>query len=369
MYIYEQKEWPKFFWDHESINQKLFELRYSQGLLTGAMSGIGFQEREECTLNILTDDVVKSSEIEGEMLDPSSVRSSVARRLGMEKAALCKVDYNVEGVVEMMLDATQHYEMPLTAERIFGWHASLFPFGRSGFSKIEVGRWRKGPVQVISGRMGREKIHFEGPPAAHIAREMKRFLNWMNETSEMDAVLKAAIAHLWFLTIHPFDDGNGRIGRAIADLLLARSERSSRRFYSLSAQILKERQEYYSHLEKTQKGGLDITFWLHWFLSCLGRAIKGALATLNAVLGKEGFWTAHSSLSFNERQKKMINLLLDGMKGNLELIQMGQNQQMLAGYPYRDIQDLIEKGILVKNASGGRSTHYTLLIDKKSGQF
>jgi Fic family protein len=366
MYIYEQKGWPEFSWDHERVNKQLIYVRYIQGILIGAMSGLGFQERDACTLRTLTEDVVKSSEIEGEILDPASVRSSVARRLGMEEAALGKADQQVEGVVDMMLDATQHYEQPLTAERIFGWHISLFPRGRNGFSRIEVGKWRKGPVQVISGGMGREKIHFEGPPPSHVGREMKQFLLWMNEAQEMDGVLKAAIAHLWFVTVHPFDDGNGRIARAIADLLLARSENSVRRFYSLSAQILKERKEYYFHLEKTQKGGLEITLWLHWFLGCLGRAIEGALAGLHTVFSKGKFWKAHASLTFNERQKKLLNLLLDGIQGKLTSSKWAKIGKCSQDTAYRDIKDLLEKGILVKDASGGRSTSYSLFHDCKS---
>ncbi|MEI8301170.1 MAG: DUF4172 domain-containing protein, partial [Chlamydiota bacterium] len=280
MYIYKLKDWPKFLWDQKRFLDLLMEVYHEQGRLVGGMEAIGFHLREDVIVQTLTEDVVKSSQIEGELLDRALVRSSVARRLGMEDPIVTSVDRNIEGVVEMMLDATQKFNEPLTQERLFKWHASLFPDGHSNFMKITVGAWRKGPVEVISCQVGKETIHFEAPLAKTVDHEMELFLNWFNEPSTVDLLVKAAIAHLWFITIHPFDDGNGRIGRAIVDMVLARREKSSKRFYSLSSQIQSERKNYYDFLEKTQKGGLDITFWIEWFLGCLKRAIDKALVTL-----------------------------------------------------------------------------------------
>ncbi len=330
------------------------------------MNSIGFRACEETVLNVLTQDVVKSSAIEGENLDQSLVRSSVARHLGMDIAALDIVDRNIDGVVEMMLDATQKFDQPLTKERLFHWHASLFPAGRSGFAKIRVGAWRTGPVQVISGTMGKEIVHFEAPPAALVDHEMELFLNWLNDASTMDLVLKAAIAHLWFVTIHPFVDGNGRMGRAIADLLLARSENSSRRFYSLSAQIQKERKKYYSILEQTQKGTLDITLWVEWFFGCLERAIKNAISTLDDILQKAQFWKTLTAVSLNERQRKMINRMLDGVDGKLTSSKWAKMTKCSQDTAYRDILDLVDRGILLKNPEGGRSTSYSLVSPRKA---
>lgn len=361
MYIYQRKNWPHFLWNQEDVADLLIQLRHQQGRLIGGMESIGFHVREETVLQTLTQDIVKSSEIEGEILDPSLVRSSVARRLGMESAALDVVDRNVEGIVEMMLDATQKFDQPLTKERVFNWHAALFPTGRSGFTKIRVGTWRTGPVQVVSGRIGKEIVHFEAPPADQVEHEMNRFLNWLNPDTGQDLVLKAALAHLWFVTIHPFDDGNGRIGRAIADLMLARSEKSSHRFYSLSAQIQIERKKYYAILENTQKGNLNITPWIEWFLNCMERAVEGALSTLGTIVHKAQFWDSLAEVSLNERQRKIINLMLDGFDGKLTSSKWAKITKCSQDTAYRDILDLLDRGILAKNAEGGRSTSYSLM--------
>lgn len=361
MYIHELKDWPNFRWNQERVLELLTHLRYQQGRIIGGMETIGFHLREETTLQTLTQDIIKSSEIEGEILDQSLVRSSVARHLGMDDAGLDVVDRNVEGVVEMMLDATQSFDKPLTKERLLNWHGSLFPFGRSGFKKIQVKEWRKGSVQVVSGHLGKETVHFEGPPAERVDNEMQTFLYWLNHETHIDLVLKAALAHLWFVTIHPFDDGNGRIGRAIADLLLARSEKSPQRFYSLSSQIQRERKSYYFILEKTQKGELDITNWIEWFIGCLGRAINEALLTLGVIEYKAHFWETLAETSINERQRKIINLLLEGFVGKLTSSKWAKITKCSQDTAYRDILDLIEKGILAKNSEGGRSTSYSLI--------
>jgi Fic family protein len=327
------------------------------------MEGLGFKARQEAVLKTLTEDVLKSSEIEGERLDRDQVRSSIARRLGMDIGGLKPVDRNVEGVVEMMLDATRRYEDPLSAERLFAWHSSLFPTGRRGMNRIRVGAWRddsKGPMQVISGPMGKERIHFEAPVAGKIDSEVSRFLDWFNGSSENDWVLKAGLAHLWFVTIHPFDDGNGRIARAIADMALARSERSSQRFYSMSAQIRQEGAAYYEILEQTQKGSLDITPWMDWFLGCLGRAIEDAQATLGTVLSKARFWEAVGDFPINERQRLVLNRLLDGFEGKLTTSKWAKLAKCSHDTALRDIAALVERGILVRNPEGGRSTSYAL---------
>lgn len=357
MYIHELAGWPHFLWDEDGAARLLIELRHQQGRFIGSMGSIGFQLREEAVLETLTQDVVKSSAIEGEVLDPSLVRSSVARHLGMESLGLNPVDRNIEGVVAMLLDATQKFDRPLTKERLWRWHTELFPTPRS---KIRVGAWRTGPVEVVSGPMGREKVHFEAPAAARVDHEMERFLHWCNQDTKIDPVLKAALAHLWFVTIHPFDDGNGRIGRAIVDLLLARSEQSPNRFYSLSAQIQKERKGYYAILEQTQKGTLEITPWIEWFLSCLGRAIGGAVSMLGGVMRKARFWEAHQTETFNERQRKILNRLLDGFEGKLTSSKWAKICKCSQDTAYRDISDLCDRKILVKNEGGGRSTSYSI---------
>ncbi|HEY8917816.1 MAG TPA: Fic family protein [Chitinophaga sp.] len=364
MYIHQLKEWPDFQWDSEQISTLLAEVRYRQGRLLGHMESLGFRLKEEATLQTLTMDVLKSSEIEGEILNPDQVRSSIARRLGMDVAGLVPSDRNVEGVVEMMLDATQQYTMPLTDERLFGWHASLFPTGRSGMHKIVVGAWRDNakndPMQVVSGAMGRTKVHFQAPDADILDKEMSQFLDWFNTEEKLDPVLKAAIAHLWFVTIHPFDDGNGRITRAITDMQLSRADGSRQRFYSMSAQIRIERNNYYNILERTQKDTLDITAWLDWFLTCLNRAITATDDTLAAVIRKARFWEHPAAQSINERQRLMLNKLLDGFHGKLTSSKWATIAKCSQDTAIRDIQDLIERGLLVKEAAGGRSTSYVL---------
>lgn len=362
-YIHQLKDWPNFHWDEHAIAQKLVSVRHQQGRLTGRMESLGFSLREEAVLRTLTEDIVKSSEIENEILDRNQVRSSIARRLGMDIGALLPADRNVDGVVEMMLDATQQYRSPLTADRLFGWHAALFPTGRSGMHKITVGEWRdgsRGPMQVVSGPIGREKVHFEAPEAKRIHKEMHRFLDWFNKDSHDDPVLKAALAHLWFVTIHPFEDGNGRMARAITDMLLARSENSPQRFYSMSAQIRAERSVYYDVLEATQKNGLDITIWLAWFLDCLLHAFDGAETTLAGVLAKSRFWERFQAISLNTRQRKMINLLLDGFEGKLTSTKWAKICKCSQDTAGRDIETLMRHGILVKDVAGGRSTNYLL---------
>lgn len=336
------------------------DLRHEQGRLCGGMESIGYSFREESLLETLTQDVVKTSAIEGEFLDQTLVRSSVARHLGIEIAGLNKIDRHVEGVVEMVLDATQQFDEPVTKTRLFRWHASLFPTGNSGFQKIKIGKWRRGIVQVVSGSMGKEKIHFEGPPAAQVPKEMTLFLKWLNKDNHLDPLVKTALAHLWFVTIHPFDDGNGRIGRAIADLLLTRSEKIPTRFYSLSAQIQKERKEYYHILEKTQKGDLNVTPWLVWFLGCLSRSIMQALSTLDAAQYKARFWQSLSGITLNQRQSKMLKRLLEGFKGKLTSSKWAKITKCSQDTAYRDIQELLNLGILEKGTEGGRSTNYHL---------
>lgn len=360
-YTHERPDWPQFHWDQAGLAKQLASVRHRQGRLIGRMHALGFPLREDAVLKTLTEDVLKSSEIEGEILDKDEVRSSIARRLGMEAGALPPVDRNVEGVVEMTLDATQKFNEPLTDERLFGWHAALFPTGRSGMSKIIVGAWRKGPMQVISGAFGREKIHYEAPAASRLDAEMKSFLDWFNGEDDTDPVIRAALAHLWFVTIHPFDDGNGRIARAIADMSLARSEDSPQRFYSMSAQIRLERKEYYDLLEATQKRDLDITPWLEWFLGCLDRAFDGAEKTLASVFQKAEFWKTHAAAPINGRQRDMLNRLLDRFEGKLTSSKWAKIEKCSPDTALRDITDLVERGILRQDAGGGRSTSYSLI--------
>ncbi len=362
-YIHELPNWPNFQWDPKMLTGPLAQLRHRQGRLIGRMETLGFSLQKKATLQTLTQDVVKSSEIEGEILDRDQVRSSIARRLGMETGALAPADRNVEGVVEMMLDATQNYRAPLTASRLFSWHASLFPTGYSGMSKIKVAKWRNdsgGPMQVVSGASGRERIHFEAPAAKRLKKEMMQFLRWFNGTDDTDPVLRAGLAHLWFVTIHPFEDGNGRIARAIADMALARSEQSSQRFYSMSAQIRIERKAYYDTLEITQKGGLNITLWIEWFLGCLDRAFDSTEETLGGVLHKARFWETHAETSINDRQRLMLNKLLDGFEGKLTSSKWATIAKCSQDTALRDIQYLVNRGILAKDSGGGRSTSYSL---------
>ena len=365
MYIYQHAQWPKFKWDVESISQLSSKIRLKQGQLLGRMEGLGFSLKAEATLEILTQDVLKSSEIEGEILDSKQVRSSVARRLGMEKGALPQRDRNVEGVVEMMLDATQNFAKDLTRERLFGWHAALFPTARSGMKKITVASWRtdsEGPMQVISGPIGRPKLHFEAPSAEKLDTEMKKFLSWFDSEIRMDPVVRAGLAHLWFVTIHPFDDGNGRIARAITDMALARSEENSQRFYSMSAQIQQERSVYYEILERTQKGSLDISPWLEWFLNCLSRAFDGAEAILDQVLQKAKFWEKAGFVSLNDRQKLILNRLLDGFEGKMTSSKWAKLAKCSQDTAHRDIDYLIKQGLLIQNPEGGRSTSYSIVM-------
>ena len=362
-YIHNRPDWPRFYWNRESLAERLAVVRHEQGRLLGRMEALGFKLRQEAVFKTLTEDVLKSSEIEGEQLDAEQVRSSIARRLGMDIGGLKPVDRNVEGVVEMMLDATGRYEQPLTAERLLGWHGSLFPTGRSGMRRIRVGAWRddsSGPMRVVSGAVGRERVHFEAPAAGRLDREMQVFLDWFNEKTESDWVIKAGLAHLWFVTIHPFDDGNGRIARAIADMALARSEQSAQRFYSMSAQIRQEYATYYDILENTQKGEMDITPWMDWFLGCLGRAIDGAQAILAAVLSKARFWEIFADFPLNERQRLVLNRLLDGFEGKLTTSKWARLAKCSHDTALRDISALVERGILVRNPGGGRSTSYGL---------
>jgi len=363
MYIHELHDWPRFHWNRERLAEPLADVRHRQGRLIGRMEALGFNLRQEAMLQTVTADVVKSSEIEGERLDAGQVRSSIARRLGIDIGALKPADRRVEGIVEMMLDATRHYDQPLTAERLFAWHASLFPTGRSGMHKIRAGAWRDdstGPMEVISGPAGKEHVHFQAPPAARLDQEMNAFLDWLNAKTDIDPVLKAGLAHLWFVTIHPFDDGNGRIARAIADMALARSENSPQRFYSMSAQIQQERATYYDILEETGKGTMDVTPWMEWFLGCLGRTINGAQTTLGAVLAKARFWEGIQGVPLNDRQRLVLNRLLDGFEGKLTTSKYAKLAKCSQDTALRDILPLVERGILVRNPKGGRSTSYAL---------
>jgi len=364
MYIWEQPGWPNLTSDSGRLAALLGQASREQGRLLGRMQDLGFDLRREAQLRTLTEDVVRSSEIEGEKLDSDQVRSSIARRLGMDVGGLVPADRDVEGVVEMMLDATTNYTQPLTADRLFGWHAALFPTGRSGLQRITVGNWRddsSGPMQVVSGPIGRQKVHYEAPTAARIPGDMDRFLNWFEAPGNTDPLLIAGLAHLWFVTIHPFDDGNGRIARAIADTALARSERSTQRFYSMSAQIRRDRNDYYTTLERTQRGALDVTPWQEWFLSCLHRAIEGSHDTLGAVLEKARFRERFAQQSLNARQVKVLNRLLDGFEGKLTTSKYAKLTKSSQDTAYRDILELVERGALRKDPGGGRSTSYSVV--------
>jgi Fic family protein len=363
VYIHQKKDWPNFKWDSDAIVNLLSEARNLQGRLQGKMEALGFELRNEALLDTLTLDVLKTSEIEGELLNHDQVRSSIARKLGMEIAGAVESDRDVDGVVEVMLDATQHCFKPLTKSRLFDWHAALFPTGRKGMHKIIVGDWRKdttGPMQVVSGPMGKERLHFEAPNSDLLEKEMSSFLDWFGQNNKIDLVLKASIVHLWFVTIHPFDDGNGRITRALTDMLLAQADKSNQRFYSMSAQIRIERKQYYDILEKTQKGDLDITNWIKWFLQCLINTLNSTEAVLANVLFKGKFWQIHSKTIINERQKKLINKLLDGFDGKLTSSKWAKIAKCSKDTAIRDINDLIEKEILRKEEAGGRSTNYEL---------
>lgn len=363
LYIHGLRDWPQFRWNREQLTNPLADVRHKQGRLTGRMEALGFNLRQEAFLQTLTADVLKSSEIEGEVLDTEQVRSSIARRLGVDIGALKQADRYVEGIVEMMLDANRRYDQPLSDERLFGWHAALFPTGRSGMRKIIVGSWRDdstGKMQVVSGPIGKEHVHFEAPKASRLTKEMSAFIDWFNNPPDTDEVLKAGFAHLWFVTIHPFDDGNGRIARAIADMILARSEKSSQRFYSMSEQIRKERNSYYDILERTQKGTMDVTPWLIWFLGCLDRAIENAQIILAAVLSQARFWERIREISLNERQTNILNRLLGGFEGKLTTSKYAKLIKCSQDTALRDISFLVEQGVLIRNSAGGRSTSYSL---------
>lgn len=365
MYIHERYDWPNFTWDMDLISVPLGEVRHLQGALLGRMQALGFPQQQESQLETLTLEILKSNEIEGEILNPEQVRSSLARRLGLEVSGLVPSDRNVDGVVDVLLDATRNYLAPLSRDRFFDWHTSLFPSARSGMYKIIAGAWRddnSGPMQVVSGGMGRERVHFQAPAAERLELEMQRFMDWANSSLVLDPVLKAAIAHLWFITIHPFDDGNGRIARALTDMLLARSDGSPLRFYSMSAQIRLERNRYYQVLESSQKGDLDISEWLLWFLNCLRGALLATEITLNKVLQKASFWDKNRSVTLNERQRLMLNKLLDGFEGNLTASKWAKITKSSPDTALRDIQDLIRKDVLAKTAAGGRSTSYVLVL-------
>ncbi|CAG9183776.1 hypothetical protein LMG23992_05079 [Cupriavidus laharis] len=364
LYIWQAPDWPALHYDLVKLASPLADVARAQGLLLGRLADVGMALRDQASLAALTEDVVKTSEIEGERLNVDSVRSSIARRLGVDIGALAPVDRHVEGVVEMVLDATARCDAPVTAERLFGWHAALFPTGYSGMSKIHVAAWRddaKGAMQVVSGPYGRQRVHFEAPPAGRLEAETASFLGWVNADTADPPILKAGLAHLWFVTLHPFDDGNGRIARAIGDLLLARADGSPQRFYSLSAQIQRERKDYYDILERTQKGTLDVTGWLAWFLSTLQRAIESAQHTLDAVLAKARFWQRLAGTPFNERQLKLLNLLLDGFDGKLTSRKWAAIAKCSADTALRDIKELMALGVLRKSDAGGRSTSYELI--------
>lgn len=360
-YIYEYKNWTDFSWQDKAINGVFGEVRHLQGKIIGQMNALGFSAKEEATLTALTLDVVKSSEIEGELLNYDQVRSSIARRLGINTAGLVPSSRHIEGVVEMMLDATQRCTLPLTEKRLFGWHAALFPTGYSGPYLIEVGQYRTGEMQIVSGAMGKEKVHYEAVKPELVKTEMDKFLNWFNNENSLDLVLKAALAHFWFIIIHPFDDGNGRIGRAITDMLLARAEGSGERFYSMSSQILAERKIYYEVLQKVQHSSGDITEWIDWFLHCLKNAILSTENTIQKIVRKAEFWKLHEHIPINERQRLILNKLFDDFEGKLQTSKWAKIVKTSSDTALRDIKDLVEKGILKQTEEGGRSSNYELV--------
>jgi Fic family protein len=362
-YIWQQTDWPTWSYDATTLSILLANAHQAQGRLLGKMQSLGFGVQQQTSLQVLTDDVLKTSEIEGEFLRPELVRSSVAKRLGIDIGGLSDSDRTVDGIVDIVMDATSNHAHDLSLDRLLSWHAALFPLGYSGIHKISAGQLRDdrlGPMQVISGAIGREKVHFEAPPASCLRSEITQFLNWFNASQSLDPYLKAGIAHLWFVTIHPFDDGNGRIGRAIADMALSRADQSRDRFYSLSSQIMKERQGYYLHLERSQKGSLNATEWLAWFLQCLINAIDSANSNLYSTLAKTQFWQHWQGVPFNERQIKLLNRLLDGFEGNLTNKKWSLIAKCSADTALRDITDLLDRGVLSRGSSSGRSTHYLI---------
>lgn len=365
-WIHQHRQWPNFIWNDKALIVALSDCRFRQGKLLGKMAALGFDLQQEANLDTLTNDILKSSEIEGERLNRGEVRSSVARRLGMDMAGMVPTNRNVDGVVEMVLDATQNHQAKLTTNRLLDWHAALFPTGRSGLHKITTGMWRKdqgGPMQVVSGPFGRETVHFEAPSASRLAGEMSIFLDWFEHPTPIDPVIKAAIAHFWFVTIHPFDDGNGRIARAIADMALARADHSATRFYSMSTRIEAERRDYYAQLERQQRATPDITEWIGWFIACLTRAIETADDTLESVLQKAHLWDAANKAGVNARQTLVLNRMLDGFKGHINTSKYAKIAKCSTDTALRDIQALVDAGILQKNASGGRSTSYRVAVD------
>jgi len=363
MYLHHSKDWPNFKWDSDTLLPYVGRVRDLQGRLIGRMESMGFKLKGEAVLETLTKDIVKTSEIEGELLNPEEVRSSVAQKLGMELSGLPNASRDVEGVVEMMMDATQNYIEPITKDRLCGWHAALFPSGRSGMHKITVGDWRgdeRGPMQIVSGPIGREKVHYIAPETQRLDAEMNRFIIWFNTNESMEPVIKSAIAHLWFVSIHPFDDGNGRIARAIADMQLARTDRTTQRFYSMSAQIMTSKKGYYDILESTQKGSMDVSQWLVWYFECLIEALEMTNETLSKIMLKAKFWELHKTTQFNERQVEMINKLLGDFVGKLHSSKWAKMTKVHRDTARRDIQDLIEKGVLLDSGEGGRSTNYIM---------
>lgn len=362
-YLWQLSDWPYWAYDHQRLAPLLAQVHLAQGHLLGRMHDLGMDLRDQATLRVLTEDVLKTSEIEGEKLNPDSVRSSIARRLGVDIGALAPADRHIDGVVDMVLDATQRHDSPLTAERLFGWHAAMFPTGYSGLGKIRVGAWRDdalGPMQVVSGPLQHQKVHYEAPPAKVLDAEMAVFLGWFNVDQQHDPVIKAGLAHLWFITIHPFEDGNGRIARAVSDMALVRAEGIVQRYYSVSAQIQRERKDYYDRLEAAQKGAMDVTPWLEWFLGCLLPAVQGADNTLSSVLKKAGFWRRWSGTAMNDRQIKLLNRLLDGFEGKLTSSKWAAIAKCSQDTALRDIMDLVARNILIRSQASGRSTSYEL---------
>ena len=364
MYIWQREDWPQFRWNKDSVNVRLSSVCYAQGRLAGKLGALGFYVSSNATLNAMADDVVASSEIEGVVLNREEVRSSVARHLGLETEGLPVASHYIEGIVEVMMDAVRNAADTLTAERLFGWHAALFPTGRSGAWKIVVADWRQSTeaMQVVSGPMGKERVHFQAPDSKDVPRLMDDFLRWVNGDQQLDPVIKAAIAHLWFVTIHPFEDGNGRLTRTITDMLMTRADQMPHRFYSVSAEILQRRNQYYDVLESTQNGNMDITDWLMWFLDTVGRAIENADGKVSAIMDKTRFWDANEQMEMNDRQRKLVNRLLDGFEGKLTTGKWAKIAKCSPDTALRDIQDLIQKGVLRKNDAGGRSTSYELII-------
>lgn len=361
--IHQLKNWTEFYWDEKLVLDILGEVKYLQGKLLGKVELLGFDLKDEANLETLIQDVIQTSEIEGELLNPDQVRSSIAIRLGLEHSGMVYSDRHVEGIVQVMLDATQNSMKLLDDERLFSWHAALFPTGRSGMHKLEIGKWRTGEIQVVSGAMGREKIHFEAPKPERLAKEMQGFINWFNNDKFQDPLLKAAVVHFWFVTLHPFDDGNGRIARALSDMQLSRADEVNQRFYSMSSEIKNRRKSYYDILEKSQRGDQDITAWMLWFLSCLKEAIVSSSNIIDKVVFKHLFWVKNLALISNDRQKLMLNKLITDIKGNLTTTKWAKMAKTSQDTALRDISDLVKKGILKKTKDGGRSTQYSLAVN------